>query len=90
MGVKGRGREIPVLTEGTWKILEKDMALGVSLKGRIGRDILGTGSSCGPGTQLEIKRCVERGEKAIGWICHVAEAETARKNGPRLGAMLVG
>lgn len=68
LGVQGRGRHIPVPTEGTWEGVEKDIiALGIDLEGRAGRSILGRGSRTGPGTQLEVKARAERGDEATGW-----------------------
>lgn len=70
--------------------MEKDIALSVGLERRVRRGILGRGGSCRSGTQLEINACTERDDKAISWVCHVAEAGTARETGARLGAMLMG
>lgn len=73
LGVQGRGRHIPVPPEDTQEGMEKNIALGVGLEGRVGSSILDRGGSSRPGTRLEVKAHVERGDKAIGWMCHVAE-----------------
>lgn len=67
----------------------KDIALNVGLERRVGKSILGRGGSSGQGTQLETKVCVERGDKAASWMCHVAEDRGSKGDWSQIGCHVI-